>query len=211
MVSAKPTSPVAQPSTGRKIHAIFAQLFKSGFWVAAVVLIGGLVATENSQAGVALMLLLGFLQFAWSYRKWWPMTFLTCMLPAVATGAATLTQAIQFAPLLDDPEFQFTVLFIAAFFGSLLGLGRGLWHRVETQSGRVWCKRQLFVLTLWFVSVAAAHGLMLQGMFEFVTPALAVSAFFNGLIAMSSIVLLIRYWLHRHRITVLKRASQPAF
>lgn len=182
----------ARPHTrlGAFVRALVRNLLLSGLMIGVCLALW----TLSPPAGSLAMLITSGWMLLRSYRREWPLHWLTCLMPALSAVGCYVVQAALFGgsqPSALAPP--------AIMVGLVFGLLRGRAHRVFVRGARVFARRTSLYLAVWMACVVLTQGAAVFAVPEAVSFTLAGGAFTTTMVVAMSLVLFKKYLAVRPR------------
>lgn len=160
--SAKPVAPqnkTKQHKPPRHWSLVFAGALLKNLLLAALLMTPGMILLFMGQrlAGITAIFVGSFVMMAKSYRKPWALNFLSTVLPILSVMFCYGVQLYLFRDKL--PEL--TYVFGAFGAGSLLGILRAYFHKIEVTERGVFANKTIGFLVLWVIAFGATQALAL--------------------------------------------------
>jgi len=174
--------------------------------ISACILAPGLVLMLRGRptAGMIVLMLGSFSLMAASYSKPWRLSFWSCLIPP-ATGALCYVAQLYLFRHSLPPAWAIGA---AAGGGVLVGILRGIVHKVYDEDGAIMAKRSIFYLLVWFLAIGCTQGFAQFGAkILFVRGGLLTGAFSTAMLLVVSLFLLVRFGLSRRRLHLAAPAS----
>ncbi len=140
--------------------------------------------------GTLLLLAASFSLMAFSYRKPWRLGILGCLAPAATVSLCYLLQLL----LYQATPTIFTLAFGALALGMIVGIIRGLSHRIYQENNQIMAQRSIVYLLVWIVAFGATQILVLvSNHLLLIRTGFMTGAFSTGMVVVVSLILFIRY------------------
>lgn len=186
------------------IARAFALASAKSLGVSALIVLPGLaIMLLSPVAGTAWMLVGSFGQVAWGYRREWRVVWITAVLPPIAAGVVWLVQTL----VLDirlEPLWLGPVLIV----GGVLGLLRGLTHRLRVDRKGIYARRTVLYLAAWLACTACTQAFAFARQQELTGLGHLAGAFSASVLAGVSLVVLARYVAKRGELVRLRAHTQ---
>lgn len=186
-----PAKVVSKKQVNRRaliIKAVANSLLKS-LALSAAVLGPGMMFLMSGEPGIGMIWLFAgsFAMMAWTYRKPWRLSWLSCFAPAAGSALCYIVQiAIFGVPPLD-------MLLIVCVLGLGIGYWRAAAHRVYTEGQAIMAQRTLVYLLIWAAAYAATQVFGFVGQTYLATGGLLTGAFTTSMLIAVSVMIFMRF------------------
>ncbi len=162
-----------------------------------------LLATEAVLAGSLWLFAGSFGLMAWTYRRPWKLTWVSCLLPVLAAVTCYLLQFVLFARAAPAPEMWI----VAAIAGGIVGYLRASAHKVYVENCAVYAQRSILFLLIWAIAYGATQILGLVGSHVFaIRGGLLAGAFSTAMLSVVSVALIVSSARLRREVAATRRS-----
>jgi hypothetical protein len=188
--------------THSRLALVARAVFKNLLLSAVAIAFSAALAAVDPRLGSVAMLVTSAWMLLRSYRREWPLHWITCLLPAVTATACFFAQAT----LIGEHQSA-AVVPPAILVGLGVGLLRGRAHDVFVRGGRVFARKTWLYLAIWIGCMLLTQGAALLGLSETLSVMLGGGAFSTTMIVVMSLVLFRKFRIARQSLGAVSAAA----
>ncbi|MBN1676376.1 MAG: hypothetical protein JXR37_35355 [Kiritimatiellae bacterium] len=193
---APPLPRLTRIPSGQRFKIVVKALLTSGLKSLAISVLvmmpGALLSIEMPIVGAVYLVVVSFLMMARTYRRPWRMMWVTCLIPPIASA---ICFGVQLAIMRVEPHPG--AFFGAVALGVLIGILRGLVHRVYVEGRSVFAQRTFGYLLIWLVGYLVTQGFTFFARQDMTAIGCCAGAFSSAMLLAVAVVLLCKYFARR--------------